>query len=63
MRISRTPGAAEARRQAGVAPAGPPADYTQTRNLTQPRYETVKDVVRLPAYDGEELYIRLAFGS
>ena len=53
------PGAAEAKRQAGVAPAGPPADYTQTKNLTQPRYETVRDVVRLPAYDGEELYIEV----
>jgi hypothetical protein len=30
------PAAADAKR--AVAAAGPPADYTQTRNLTQPRY-------------------------
>ena len=53
------PGAAEAKRQAGVPSAGPPADYTQTRNLSQPRYETVREVVRLPAYDGEELYLEI----
>src|SRR5687767_4318657 len=39
--------------------AGPPADYTQTQRLTQPRFETVRDVVRLPAYDGEDLYLEI----
>jgi predicted acyl esterase len=53
------PAAAQAKREAGVASAGPPADYTQTRNLSSPRYETVRDVVRLPAYDGEELYLEV----
>ena len=38
---------------------GPPADYTQTANLTQPRYETEREVIKLPAYDGEELYIEV----
>ena len=41
------------------ASAGPPADSTQTRNLSQPRYETVRDVVRVPAFDGEELYLEV----
>ena len=41
------------------ASAGPPADYTQTQRLSQPSFETVRDVVRLPAYDGEELYIEI----
>jgi predicted acyl esterase len=53
------PGAAQAKRASGVPSAGPPADYTQTRNLSQPRYETVREVVRLPAYDGEELYLEI----
>ena len=53
------PAAAEAKRQAGVPSAGPPADYTQTRNLSQPRFETLREVVRLPAYDGEELYLEI----
>jgi uncharacterized protein len=39
--------------------AGPPADYTQTRNLTQPRFDTVHEVVRVPAFDGEELYLEV----
>jgi predicted acyl esterase len=53
------PGAAAGKRQAGVASAGPPADYTQTRGLSQPRHETVREVVRLPAYDGEDLYLEI----
>jgi uncharacterized protein len=53
------PGAAQAKRQGGVPSAGPPADYTQTRNLSQARYETVREVVRLPAYDGEELHLEI----
>jgi predicted acyl esterase len=39
--------------------AGPPADYTQTANLSTSQYQTAKEVVRLPAYDGEELYIEI----
>jgi predicted acyl esterase len=39
--------------------AGPPADYTQTANLSTSQYQTKKEVVRLPAYDGEELYIEI----
>jgi len=39
--------------------AGPPADYTLTRNLSQPRYESVREVVRLPAFDGEYLYLEI----
>jgi uncharacterized protein len=53
------PAGAQAKRASAVPSAGPPADYTQTRNLTQPRYETVREVVRLPAYDGEELYLEI----
>jgi predicted acyl esterase len=53
------PNAAQAKRASGVPSAGPPADYTQTRNLSQPRYATVREVVRLPAYDGEELYLEI----
>lgn len=51
------PAAAEARKT--PASAGPPADYTQTRNLSQARFEIVRDVVRLPAYDGEDLYLEI----
>jgi predicted acyl esterase len=43
----------------GTPTAGPPADYTLTRNLSQPRYETVRRVVRVPAYDGEDLYLEV----
>jgi predicted acyl esterase len=50
------PTAAEAKR---TPTAGPPADYTLTRNLSQPRYEVVRDVVRVPAYDGEDLYLEV----
>ena len=51
------PATAGAKRSATTA--GPPADYTQTANLTQPRYETEREVIKLPAYDGEELYIEV----
>ncbi|HET9737435.1 MAG TPA: CocE/NonD family hydrolase [Solirubrobacteraceae bacterium] len=34
-------------------------DYTKTAGLTQPQYETVRDVLRVPAYDGRELYIEV----
>jgi uncharacterized protein len=51
------PAAADAKR--AVAAAGPPADYTQTRNLTQPRYETSREVIRVPAFDGEDLYLEV----
>ena len=51
------PAAADAKRT--VAAAGPPADYTQTRNLTQPRYETLREVIRVPAFDGEDLYLEV----
>ncbi len=40
--------------------AGPPADYTATKNLGQPTYtDIVRSVHRVPAYDGEELYIEV----
>ena len=40
--------------------AGPPADYTATANLSQPTHsETVRTVHRVPAHDGEELYIEV----
>jgi putative CocE/NonD family hydrolase len=34
-------------------------DYTAIRGLTTPKYETERTVVRLPAYDGKELYIEV----
>ncbi|MDQ4098661.1 MAG: CocE/NonD family hydrolase [Actinomycetota bacterium] len=43
-----------------VRNAGPPADYTATKNLSQPTYtEIVRTVHRVPAYDGEELYLEV----
>src|SRR5688500_1205500 len=45
-----------------VAPAAASAqakDYTQTEGLTQPQYETVRDVIRVPAFDGRELYLEV----
>src|ERR671917_2599902 len=53
------PSAAQAAKPSGFPSAGPPADYTQTQNLSQPRFETTREVVRLPAFDGEELYIEI----
>ncbi len=54
------PAAAQAAKQPrGLPDAGPPADYTQTENLSQPRFETTREVVRLPAFDGEQLYIEI----
>jgi predicted acyl esterase len=54
------PAAAQAAKQpSGLPTAGPPADYTQTRNLSQPRFETTREVVQLPAYDGELLYLEI----
>jgi predicted acyl esterase len=34
-------------------------DYTAIRGLTTPKHETERTVVRLPAYDGKELYIEV----
>ena len=35
-------------------------DYSaQAKKLSQPRYETEKEVIQLPAYDGELLYIEV----
>ena len=44
-----------------IAPsaAAQTTDYTKTEGLSQPRYETVRDVLRVPAYDGRELYIEV----
>ncbi len=40
--------------------AGPPADYTQTKNLSQPVHTDIRRTVhRVPAYDGEELYLEV----
>jgi predicted acyl esterase len=44
---------------AGAHAAGPPADYTKTANLSSPAHQTVRDVVRLPAFDGEYLYLEI----
>ena len=48
---------------AAIAPAapaaGPPADYTQTANLSAPTYDTQRQVVRLPAFDGAQLYLEI----
>lgn len=41
-------------------PATPTAfDYTKVQGLSNGDYETVKDVFRIPAYDGAELYIEV----
>jgi predicted acyl esterase len=53
------PAAAQAAAPAGLPTAGPPSDYTRTENLSQARFQTTKEVVRLPAYDGEQLYIEI----
>ena len=45
-----------------IAPAAAGAqatDYTKTEGLTQPQYGTVRDVLRVPAFDGRELYIEV----
>jgi hypothetical protein len=34
-------------------------DYTKTEGLSEPQYETVRDVLRVPAYDGRELYLEV----
>ncbi len=34
-------------------------DYTKTAGLSQPQYETVRDVLRVPAFDGRELYLEV----
>ena len=39
--------------------AGPPADYTKIAGLSDARYETRRETVRLPAFDGQELYIEI----
>jgi predicted acyl esterase len=44
---------------APAADGGPPADYTSTAGLSEPRYETRKETVYLPAFDGEPLYLEI----
>ena len=44
---------------APAADGGPPADYTKTAGLTQPQYDTRKETVYLPAFDGEPLYLEI----
>lgn len=39
--------------------AGPPTDYRTVKGLSQPRYETVQDELRVPMADGEELYVEV----
>jgi uncharacterized protein len=39
--------------------AGPPTDYTKVEGLTQPQYETVRDTLRVPAFDGRQLYVEV----
>jgi predicted acyl esterase len=34
-------------------------DYTKTAGLTEPQYQTVRDVLRIPAFDGRELYVEV----
>src|SRR5688500_208957 len=45
----------------GVAtPAGAPTDYLQTKGLSSATYATTRrDVVRVPAFDGEQLYLEI----
>src|SRR5688500_1124481 len=59
LHVSVLAAALAARQPRGLPAAGPPADYTQTENLSQPRFETTREVVRLPAFDGEQLYIEI----
>ena len=40
------------------APAGAPADYLKTAGLSTPVHAVRRDVVRLPAFDGEQLVHR-----
>ena len=54
--LSPTPAAAVP----GVGPSGgPPADYLRAKGLSSPRYDTERVVVRLPAFDGEVLYLEV----
>ncbi len=51
---------AAARPPAKPATAGPPTDYTSIKHLSQPTYGAiVRTVHRLPAYDGEDLYLEV----
>ena len=48
------------RRQPGAAKTASAFDYSaQAGKLTQPKYETQREVIQLPAYDGELLYIEV----
>jgi len=39
--------------------ATPPTDYTKIRGLSQPRYATFREAIKVPAFDGRELYIEV----
>ena len=52
-----TPGGAAV--QGVGAPAGAPTDYLKTAGLSSPAYAVRRDVVRLPAFDGELLYLEI----
>ena len=55
--LSTTPAAAAV--QGVGAGAGAPADYLKTKKLSPPVHATTRNVVRLPAYDGAELYLEI----
>ena len=40
-------------------PAGAPGDYLKAKGLSNPVYATTRHIVRLPAYDGEQLYLEI----
>ncbi len=44
---------------ATVSQASAAFDYLANKGLSTPRYKTTKDVIRLPAYDGRQLYIEV----
>jgi predicted acyl esterase len=56
--LTIAPAAAQARVK--TAGAGPPADYTEIKNLSRPTHtEIVRTVHLVPAFDGAELYIEV----
>src|SRR5688572_22657851 len=55
-----SPAGAAAKKPPKAKPSAAAFDYSaQAGKLTQPRYETEREVIRLPAYDGELLYIEV----
>ena len=58
--LALVPGQAGAAKRPAAAKTASAFDYSaQAGKLTQPKYETQREVIQLPAYDGELLYIEV----